>query len=111
EGDSTKAKNVLDYCLKVMPDKAIPYDVYSPKLALIYLRLGQTNKALEIVRTIAPRATEAVQYYASTNPADFDFRSNLYMLGQCVEVFNEAKSPDEAKKYEKIYGEYYKMVQ
>lgn len=111
EGDTAKAAEVVDYCLKVMPDKAIPYDVYSPKFGLIYAKLGKTNKALEIARIIAPRALEASQYYLRTNPQDYDLRSNLYMLGQCIEVFNEAKSPDEAKKYESLYKQMVDRIQ
>lgn len=111
EGDTAKAKEVVDYCLKVMPDNAIPYDVYSPKFALIYVRLGEVNKGLQILRTIAPRAAEASEYYAAHNPADYDFRSNLYMLYQCAEIFNEAKSPEEAKKYDAIYKRFSKLAE
>jgi hypothetical protein len=111
EGKKDKAKEVVDYCLKVMPDNAIPYDVYSPRFGVIYAKLGETNKALQLARTIAPRAVAGAKYYSTYDPTNYDLRTNLYMLGQCIEIFNEAKSPDEAKKYEAEYNIFAQSIQ
>lgn len=108
EGDRAKAKEVIDYCIKVMPDKSIPYDVYSPRFAYLYAKLGETQKANEMANVIAQRSVENLKYYSQIDPTGFDMRTYIYMLGQCVDVFRECKNDANVKKYESIYGEYSK---
>ncbi|WP_400193644.1 DUF2723 domain-containing protein [Hymenobacter sp. B81] len=81
QGDLARAKEVVNYCLKVMPDKAIPFDYYTPQLVEPLVRVGETQKANDIMDTMTNRAQQALAYY-STSPGSglFDMEVQLQLL-------------------------------
>jgi hypothetical protein len=52
EGKKEKAKNVLDKCLKVMPDENIPYDATIFTICGAYYEVGETKKANELAQKL-----------------------------------------------------------
>ncbi|WP_345221951.1 DUF2723 domain-containing protein [Hymenobacter koreensis] len=80
-GDLKRAKEVVDYTLKVMPDKAIPYDYYTPQLVEPLVKVGETQKANDIMDTMTNRAQQALAYYStSPNSGLFDLEVQLQLL-------------------------------
>jgi hypothetical protein len=63
EGDNKRAKEVLDKCLEVMPDKSVPYDQLSANFTTFYYTIGEPEKAKEISDVIAKRADEELTYF------------------------------------------------
>jgi hypothetical protein len=55
EGKLQKAKQALDYEMKVMPDKTIPYDQLSANYVALYLAVGDKKTALQIADTMMNR--------------------------------------------------------
>jgi hypothetical protein len=64
-GNGTKAKEVADKCLELMPDKAVPYDVYSPQLVPALIAGGEKKKADDILDTMTRRSEQMLAYYAN----------------------------------------------
>jgi tetratricopeptide (TPR) repeat protein len=52
EGKKDKARNVLDKCLKVMPDENIPYDATIFTICGAYYEVGDTKKANELAEKL-----------------------------------------------------------
>jgi hypothetical protein len=80
-GDLPKAKEVMDYCFKVMPDKAIPYDYYVPQFVVPLVKVGETQKANEIMDLMTNRAQQALTYYNNSPEGSlFDLEVQLNLL-------------------------------
>ncbi|MBC6610533.1 DUF2723 domain-containing protein [Hymenobacter sp. BT507] len=72
DGDTATAKKVVDKCLTVMPDKAIPYDYYTPQLVPALVAVGERPKANQIMDLMTSRAERSVAYYTTHSSALFD---------------------------------------
>lgn len=102
EGNKARALEVLNYSLKVIPDKSIPYDQISSNYVRFLFELGEPKRALEIADIMATRADQALSYdktghqYGSPN-------SDLYVLQTIVEACKDAKQTAAASKYEAIF--------
>ncbi|GAB2472441.1 membrane protein [Hymenobacter qilianensis] len=62
-GELSKAKEVALRCLQVMPDAAIPYDLYTPELVAPLAAAGEKPRAEEIMDTLTSRTEQALAYY------------------------------------------------
>ncbi len=104
EGKTDKAKEVLYYSLKVIPDKSIPYDQISSNYVRFLFEVGDSKKALEIADIMATRADQALTYDKSGNGNRFgNPDSDLYILQTIIEACKEAKQTAAANKYEAIF--------
>ena len=104
EGNKAKAHEVLNYSLKVIPDKSIPYDQISSNYVRFLFEVGDTKKALEIADIMTNRADQALTYDKSGNGNRFgNPDSDLYILQTIVEACKEAKQTAAANKYEAIF--------
>ena len=102
-----RAKEVVNYCFKVIPDKTIPYDVTSPQFITILLKCGDEKKALEIASTMGRRADEELNYYVKNNiKNEMEVQSNLYILNQLAVILKNEGYDKEAKKYDEIFRKY-----
>jgi hypothetical protein len=80
-GDKARAKQVIDKCFEVMPDKAVPYDYYVPQFIPALVAVGEQQRANEIMDTMTGRAERALAYYSTHNQALFDQEFQTYLLG------------------------------
>ena len=101
EGKMEKARVALDFCNKVMPDKAIPYDQLSANFVALYIGAGDTKKGLQMADTIMNRNNQALDYYLNDRRGSDSqaIQSNLYEMQIVVEGLKNAKLP-EAVKYD-----------
>lgn len=103
EGKMAKAKEVLNYSLKVMPDASVPFDQISANFVRFLFTLGETQKALQIADIIAKRADQDLTYYKATGRRFGDTNSDLYSLQTIVEACKAAKQTAAANKYDAIF--------
>lgn len=117
EGKKDKAKQVLDYANKVLPDAAIPYDQLSTNYVMYYFEVGDTKKAMEIAEVITKRADENLAYFTEKahkasaewmpdNVQQF-IEISLRNLQIISNVCNRNGQEAAAKKYEAIYNKHY----
>lgn len=107
QGQIEKAKEVINRCFEVIPDKTIPYDVTSPQFVSILIKCGDKAKALEIANTMSKRADEELNYYMKNNIRnEMEIQSNLYVLNQLAMITKSEGLTEESRKYEDIFRKY-----
>lgn len=99
EGKRDSALKVLDKCIEVMPNELIPYNYFNLEIASDYYKLGQTQKAVAILQTIAKTNKETVKYYLSIPKASlYDDADNMQReLGIAHEIVKVAKAINQNK--------------
>ncbi len=104
EGDTTRARNVLLFNLKKIPDNTIPYDLTSVTTVDLLYKVHENQKALEVANTMGPRAIEMVNYEMSKySGISLEIRRDLYILGELQRILYENGDTENAKKYEDAY--------
>jgi len=103
EGNEAKAREVLNYSLKVIPDKSIPYDQISSNYVRFLFAVGDAKKALEIADVMATRADQNLTYDKSGRGRFGSPDADLYILQTIVEACKEAKQTAAASKYDAIF--------
>jgi hypothetical protein len=62
--DTVRAKEVLDYCLKVIPSYNVPHDCfYSDPLIEAYSQIGEIEKATELYKELAELVSKNLNWY------------------------------------------------
>ena len=103
-----KAKEVMDYCFKVMPDKSIPYDYYTPQFIEPLNKVGEKQKALEIMDKMEQRTTKALAYYAEQGSLfDREQQTSFITLQQLIFSARALGLNDRAGKMEQTFMRYY----
>lgn len=114
KGDKTRAKEVLDYGLKVIPDESIPYDQLSANYTLFYYELGDKQTARKIGDTLIKRAEESLVYYIgksrqpdsqwSMSMIQENIGAQLRILQVLGNIANQYGDAEQATRIEKKYG-------
>jgi hypothetical protein len=120
EEKKTKAKEVLDFANKVLPDNVIPYDQLCTNYVMYYFEVGDTKKAMEIAETITKRADSNLAYFtqkagqksAEWMPDNIQnyLQINLRNLQVISNICSRNNQEVAAKRYEAIYNKYYSRV-
>jgi hypothetical protein len=107
-GDLTKAKEVADKCLTVMPDAAVPYDYYTPQLVPVLYAVGEKDKANAILDKVTQRSISTLSYYQTHDGALFDdaTRMNLLTLQSAYQAAAQVKDEARAKKAYDVLAPY-----
>lgn len=71
EGKNEKAKEALDFCMKMMPKETIPYNFFMVPIAEAYYKLGENEKAENILGQIATTSVQEMNFY-------FGLKENFY---------------------------------
>lgn len=106
------AKEVLEYCFKVMPDKATQYDVYTPQFIPLLLETGDKKQADDIATVMHRRAIEDLDYQIKdVKRFSFDIQTNVYILQQLYMAYRGAGQNELASKYQKDFEKYMPYAQ
>ena len=112
KGDTVRAKKVVDHVFAVMPDKAIPYDYYTPQFIEPLVRLGDQQRANEVIDTMSKRCDEALTYYLGKGiPNEMEIQTNLFTLNQLMNSTRQLGMTEKAKQMEEIFMKHYSRVQ
>ncbi|QNF32304.1 DUF2723 domain-containing protein [Adhaeribacter swui] len=103
-----KAKEVMDYCFKVMPDKSIPYDYYTPQFIEPLSKVGDKKRAMEIMDKLEQRTAKALAYYSEQGSLfDREQQTNFITLQQLIFSARALGLNDRAGKMEQTFMRYY----
>jgi len=105
EGKKEKAREAALFCLKVLPDESIPYDLYTTPLISILFETGAEKKAMEVAKVMGDRAVRNLDFYMENDPRSDDSRLNMYILSQVAGALKQA-GKKEADTYEKVLNRY-----
>lgn len=115
EGKSKRelAKEVLNYCFKVMPDKGTRYDVYTPQFIPLLLEIGDRKLADDIANVMSKRAVDDLEFAIKDlkKANNFDIQTNVYILQQLYMSYKGAGINDMASKYQKEFEKYVPYAQ
>jgi hypothetical protein len=112
EGDSVRAKEALDYSLKVLPAYNVPYDYYSTSdLAESYNRIGEKEKAAELYKELAELSLRNLNWYNRLNDKQYaglldEIGNNFVYLERILPFFDEYDKKL-FEQYASEYGQYY----
>jgi hypothetical protein len=65
KGDTLRAKATLDKAIKVMPERNVPYNFFVMYYADSYYKLGEMEKANDLVRRLSELYIDDVRYYST----------------------------------------------
>ena len=93
EGKYSKAKKVLDFLDKKMPDKVIPYDQFSASMVELYIAVGDSKSALEMASKIVNRDDQLLDYYLDGryNSHERDVQIAIYEMNLVVSALKASK--------------------
>ncbi len=99
EGQKEKAKEALDYCMKVIPNTTVPHDYYSLLLAEQYYALGEMALADSIVDIVGEGCRQALHYNSQLTPEqraavsrNLSVRQNLSLMQNIYLASAESRS-------------------
>jgi hypothetical protein len=108
EGDTQRAREVLNRSLEVMPDEAVPFDYVSALTVQLLLEVGEEEKALQIAELLSSRADELLSYLDEENTELGNERQkNLIVLSQLSRTMAEAGLQEKAVEYQNLLGKHY----
>jgi hypothetical protein len=102
QGDSIRAKEVLDYGIAVMPKEALPYDIASISFIQSYLNIGEEEKALTMGMEIAEMFNDMATYHQKKMRYDYEFRKYLNGLQYLQSIFTQYGYDEQAKKLKEM---------
>lgn len=110
QGDRDRAREVLLKGLDVMPDNAVPYDVFSVYQIALLLELGEIDKANDIASKVASRADEWLVWAKDTgeilrNPMEYQRR--ILGINEIARSYRAAGQNELAATYEDLFTKHY----
>jgi hypothetical protein len=112
EHKNDSARKTLDKCLEVIPDEAVPYNIYNLLMIQGYYQIGDTVKANLIAGKISDNVTQQMEYYVSLGPKYnnylvYEKRVAFYALDEIRRMtteFNQTELAREAEEKIKKYA-------
>ena len=107
------ARDVLNYCFKIMPDNATRYDVYTPQFIPLLQQVGNQKLADEIATVMHKRAVDDLEYQTKNQKlvSSFDIQTNVYILQQLYMAYRESGNKALAEKYKADFDNYVRFAQ
>jgi len=65
EGKRDSAVKVLDYCMKIMPQKTVPYNVFILGIIEAYFKCGEIQKGYDIFKDYKKMTEQEINYFLS----------------------------------------------
>jgi len=107
------AKDVLNYCFKIMPDVATKYDVYTPQFIPLLQEVGNQKLADEISTVMHKRAVDDLEYQTQHQKlvSSFDIQTNVYILQQLYMAYRNSGNKALAEKYKADFDRFVEFAQ
>jgi len=111
ENKPDSARKTLEKCLQVIPDRVIPYNVYNILIVEAYYRLGDIDKANEIITILKGNVYADMKYYISLGRKYasyllYEKRVAFYTLDEMRRLAEAYNQPDLKKEMEQKLQEY-----
>jgi hypothetical protein len=106
EGKKEKAKEVVNYCMKVLPFEVFPPDIWTTQMITLFLEAGDTKKAIEIADQTVKQADQMLDYLLTNEPNSEREISNYFMQLRMVAADMENAKIPEIKKYKDLVVKY-----
>ncbi|RAK63956.1 glycosyltransferase family 117 protein [Hymenobacter edaphi] len=103
DGNPAKARQVVDRCLRVMPDDTVPFDYSTADLLAPLAAAGEAPRARRLMDLLTNRAQQNLAYYGSHEPARFEreIQVNAVMLSR---LYQAAADTNDTARAQRIVG-------
>ncbi|MHB9055339.1 MAG: protein O-mannosyl-transferase family [Paludibacteraceae bacterium] len=108
EGDTVRAKKVVEYANKVIPATTVPHDYSSNMMALYCYQLGMKTQGDAILNAVAQNSVDYLTWYASLKPSQQSNASNsigqeMAVINQILQISNQVGAKNIFNKYVKQF--------
>ena len=116
EGKKEKAQNVLDKCMEIMPEEAIPFDYFVLPIADGYYKIGNFEKGNEITEKLIDIYLNNIKYYFSfrgekAKLIDREKQLSLEVFQRISRMTKVYEQDSLNVKSTEIFNEYYQLFQ
>ena len=106
-GKVRKAKETIEYALKVFPESLAPYDLSHVETTKLLLQLDDLPKANHIADTLAEQSAQQLEYAMETASFDsLDARRSLYTLRELAVMYHLRGYVDRSSEFAKLFEKY-----
>lgn len=85
QGNTARAKEIIDHCFTQLPVETVPYDYYTPQFISMMAEIGEEDRAKQLLEAMAANSKTAVDYYLTKGALfDMEIQTNLYVLQQLM---------------------------
>ncbi len=102
--DTTRAREVLNYAEKVIPQETVPHDFSSNILALQYFNVGMHEQGAQILDAVAERSVQYLNWYAGLKPIRRQGMSNT--IGHEMAILNQVLQIAAQVEDEALFNKY-----
>lgn len=111
EGQTDKAKEVLDYAEQVLPEYNIPYDYTSASMANYYYALGDTATANRMMTIVADNSVDYLNWGNALNKENRQYvystlQYHAAILGNILQTWQQTAQEDLFAKYYPYYEQF-----
>ena len=108
EDKETRAAEVLNTSLEIIPDESVPFDISNAFSVDIFFQLGEVDTAKQIAETMAVRADEDLAYYIENDiHIGFEVQKNLGILQLLSRTMDRFGETDLAERYNSLMRNHY----
>lgn len=112
EGKKDSALSVLDRCMEVLPESAVPYNYFVLPVAEAYYAAGAVDKANAIMNRLVDIYESELEYYYSLDTkrgeyVNFDKQQALYILQRIMQVAAEQKQSALSTRVEPVFKRFF----
>ncbi|MBC5993067.1 glycosyltransferase family 117 protein [Pontibacter cellulosilyticus] len=107
DGNTARAKEVLEYCFKVLPEESVPYDYYTPQFVTLFDAVGDEKRANQIMDSLIKKSTKSLDYYfAKGSLFDMEIQTNMIILQQLIGIAEEMGMNERAQQLQQQFMQY-----
>ena len=111
KGEFDKAEIVIDKCVEIMPNEAIPYNYFNLPLAEGYYRIGKIEKAREVISILTDTYFDELDYYSSIDEKLLSKIQREYQIANQIisnmySLTTKYNDEDSQKKIVELYEKY-----
>lgn len=111
-GDFARGAEVLKKCLEVMPNEAVPYDLFSVQQVEMLLKVGEDELANHVAEVSAKDAVQWLDYYFEAGVKDTnELNKRLLSLNELARSYRASGDREKAAEYEETFNRYYSQIQ
>ncbi|TGE14314.1 glycosyltransferase family 117 protein [Hymenobacter elongatus] len=109
DGETAKAREVINHCFRVLPDNSVAYDYNSADFVAQLVQLGETRRAHQLHDLLTNRAEQSLAYYSTHHPGLFEreIGVNILTLQHLYQAAADTNDQVRAARIAGLFEQYY----
>ena len=107
DGNTARAKEIIEYCFKVMPEESVPFDYYTPQFIPLFNAVGEEQKAKALMDKMIQKSLKSLDYYFAKGALfDMEIQTNMIILQQLIGIAEEMGMNERAQQLQQQFMQY-----